>query len=76
MIPGADFFADGEEVGEDLARVFFVGEGVDGGDSGVVVEIDEVLLGEGADDGTVHHATEDACGVFDRFAASELDVIF
>ena len=33
-LPGAEFFADCEEVGEDLARVLVVGEGVDGRDAG------------------------------------------
>ena len=73
--PGAEALADGEEVSEDLAGMFVVGEGVDGGDFPVVGELDDVVLGKGPDDGSVHHATEDAGGVLDGLAAAQLDVV-
>lgn len=56
--------------------MFVVGECVDGGYAGEFCEIDHILLGEGADDGAVDHASEDAGGVFDRFSAAELDIVF
>lgn len=66
---------DGEEVGEDLAGMLLVGEGVDGGNLAVFREINDIALGKGTDDGAVDHAAEDASGVLDRFAATELDVV-
>ncbi len=74
VFPGAEAFLNGEEVGEDLTGVFVIGEGVDGGDAGVMGEVDDVLLGEGADDGAVDHPAEDASGVFDGFTTAELDI--
>ena len=73
-LPGTESFLNGQQVGEDLAGVLVVGEGVDGGDAGVVGKIDHVLLGEGADDSAVNHAAEDAGGVLDGLTAAELDV--
>ncbi len=73
--PAAKLFFNGEEIGEDLAGVFVVGEGVDGGDLSKLRELHDVILGEGPDDRSVHHAPEDAGGVLDGFAASELDVV-
>ncbi len=52
-----------------------ISQGVDHGKVGVVCEIDDVLLGEGADDHAVTHSAEHAGGVFDGFAAAELDVV-
>lgn len=74
--PAAEFFADGEQVGEDLAGVLVVREGIDGGDAGVAGEIDNILLGEGADYGAVDHSPEYSGGVHDGFPAAELDIVF
>lgn len=75
IVEGTAFFLDGLEVGENLAGVFLVGESVDGGDVAEVSKIDDILLGEGADDRAVNHTTQDAGGIADRFAATELDIV-
>ena len=38
-------------------------------------EVLHILLGEGADDGSVEHPAHDARGVLDRFTAAKLDVV-
>lgn len=38
-------------------------------------EVLDIGLGEGADNGTVNHAAENPGGIFDGFAATELDVV-
>ena len=53
-----------------------VGQRIDRGDPRELGKIDNILLGEGADDRPMHHATENAGRVLDRFAATELDVVF
>jgi hypothetical protein len=70
---GAEFFLDREQIGEDLAGMFLIGEGIDGGDAGVVGEGLDIFLREGSDDGAMDHAPEDAGGVLDGFAPAELD---
>lgn len=71
----AAHFHDRLEIGENLARVLGIGERVDGGDAAVFGKVFDVRLCESADDGTVAHAAEDACGVGNRFAAAELDIV-
>ena len=70
VFPGAEFFADREKVGEDLAWVFVVGERVDRRDAGISCELHDIGLRVGADDRAVDHAAEYACGVLDEFAAA------
>ena len=74
-VEGASFFDDGEEVAENLAGMFLIGEGVDGAEAAEFGEFLDVALGVGADDGAVGHAAHDAGGVADGFAAAELDVV-
>ena len=54
--------------------MFGVGEGVDGGDARESGEFRDIGLSEGADDGTVDHAAEDAGGIAEWFAAAELGI--
>ena len=72
---GSEFFFDGLEIGDDLAGMFFVGQGVHRGNAGIGSEVIDIGLGEGADDGPVNHAAENSGGVFDGFAATELDIV-
>ncbi len=74
--PPTEEFLHSEQIGEDLAGVFFICERIDHGDAGELGKIDNILLIEGADDDAVNHATEHAGGVLDGFAAAELDVVF
>ena len=62
---------DGEHVGEGLAGVEHVAEGVDDGDSGVAGEVLDGLLGEGAGDDDVGPAIEIAGDVGDGLAAAD-----
>ena len=68
-------FLEGEDVGEDLAGMLVVGQGVDGRDAGELGEFLDIGLREGANDRAVDHAAEDARGVFDWFATAELNVV-
>ena len=74
--PGAELLANGQKISQNLAGMFFIGEGVDGGNARVGVEVFHILLGKGSDDGTVNHAPQNACGVLDGFSPTELDIVF
>ena len=50
-----------------------VREGIDGGNAGIVGELLDVALREGAEDGAVDHPAQHARGVLDRLAAAKLD---
>lgn len=54
--------------------MFGVGERIDRRDAGVMGEFFHIALCERAEDRAVDHASHDASGVFDGFAATELDV--
>ena len=65
---------EGEDVGQDLAGVEFVGEAVDHRHAGVFGEaLDDRLL-EGADHHDVAHPRDHLGGVFDGLAAAELGI--
>ena len=70
----AEVLADGEQVGEHLAGVQQIGEAVDHGHVGVLRQLLDVLVREGADHDAVDVAREHARRVGDRLAAAELDV--
>ena len=53
--------------------MLLIGQRVDGGKAGVLGELLDVLLREGADDRAVDHPPQHAGRVLDRFAAPELD---
>ncbi len=72
--PAAEVLLHGEEVGENLARVFVVVEGVDGWDATVFREAHDVGVVVGADDTPVEHPPKNAGSVFDGLATAELKV--
>jgi hypothetical protein len=55
--------------------VLLVGEPVDDGDRGVLGKLVDVGLRERAHDDPVQVAREDVCGVLDRLAAPELELV-
>ena len=67
-------FPDRLQVGQNLAGMLLVGEGVDGRDAGKPCKGFDIGLLEGADNGSVDHPTKDPRGVFDRFPATQLDL--
>ena len=64
---------DGDQIGDSLAGVLLVGEGVDDGDRRGVGEVDERLLRVGAGDDAVDVAAEHARDVGHRLALAEAD---
>ena len=54
---------DGEQVGEDLAGVVVVGEGINDGHAGVLSHLFETRLGIGAPDDGGDHAGNDLGGI-------------
>ena len=64
-------FADGEQVGEGLTGVAFVGEAIDDGAGGVFGDVFDELLGEGAHGDEVGEGADDACDIGDAFATIE-----
>src|SRR5271165_7381898 len=67
----AEFFLKGEEIGEGLAGMEFVGKGVDDGDAGVGGHfLEDALLVDAGDD-PVHPALEVARDIGDGFAFAE-----
>jgi hypothetical protein len=71
----SELLLKGENVRQHLARMLVIGQGVDGGNAGVLREFLDITLGKRADDRAVNHAPEHAGRVLDRFTASELYVI-
>ena len=63
---------EGHDVGQRLARVMFVGQGVDDRDGGVVSKLVDSGLLEGPDHQGREIARQDASRVGNRLAAAEL----
>ena len=61
-----------EEVGQGLAGVLEIGEGIDHRHGGPVGVIHQLLLGEGAHGQHIAVATEHPCGVFQGLATTQL----
>ena len=68
---GAEALFEGHEVGDGLAGVFEVGEGVDDGDAGGGGHFEDGLVGVGAEDDDLHPALEVAGDVGDGFTLAE-----
>ncbi len=68
-------FADGLQVGEDLAGVHQVGQPIDDRDCAEPGQVEHVLVGEGADHDSVKIPRHDSGRVFDGFAAAKLDIV-
>src|SRR3546814_934883 len=64
----------GEDIGQDLARVEFVGQAIDDGYPRMRCKAFDACLLEGADHDQVDHARYDARRVFDRLGAAQLRV--
>lgn len=77
VLPGAGAvdFLNGEQVRQDLAGVFLVRQGIDGGNAGEAGEFLHFLLAVSPDGGPVDHAAQHAGRVLDGFSAPELDVM-
>lgn len=71
----AELLDHGLQVGEELAGVEAVGEGVDDGDRAFLAEGGDLVVGVAADDDAVQVAGEDAGGVFIGLAAAELEAV-
>ncbi len=71
---GAAVLDEGEDVGQDLAGVEFVGQAVDDGHARVRGKALDLVLAEGADHHQVGHAADDAGAVLDRLGAAQLAV--
>ncbi len=65
----------GEDIRQDLAGVEFIGQAVDDRYAGMCGEAFDAGLLEGADHHDVHHARNNARGVFDGFGASQLRIV-
>lgn len=75
LLAAEKVFGPRHEIGENLAGMFVVGEGVDDGNGADSGERFHLALRVGADDDAMEIAGEDARGVLDAFPASELDVM-
>ena len=62
----------GEEIGQRLAGMFEIRQGIDHRNRGPMGVVGDLLLGEGANRKSVAVATENPCGVFQRLAAAQL----
>ena len=71
----AEALAQGEEVGEGLAGVLLVGEGVDDGNAGEAGVLLDDALAEGAHGDDIDVAGEDAGDVLDRLALAEAHLL-
>src|SRR5207244_287936 len=60
-------------IGQNLARMLFIRQGVDGGNGGVARELFDIRLRVSAENSPMNHAAKHAGGVFDRLAATDLD---
>src|SRR3712207_9113205 len=74
LFPYTTLFRSGQHVGESLAGVKLVGEAVDHRDLGMLGELVDVTLGEGADHDRDQVAREHLGRVLDRLAPAELEV--
>ena len=70
----AAVFDEREDIREYLAGMVFVGQTVDDGNARIGREPFDDVMTESANHDDVGHAGHDLCGVFDRFAATELAV--
>src|SRR3990167_241775 len=73
-LDGASVLDEGEDVGQDLAGVEFVGQAVDDGHTRMLRKTLDLGLLEGADHHQVHHAADDLGAVFNRLGVAELAV--
>jgi hypothetical protein len=68
---GAEALFEGEEVGDGLAGVFEVGEGVDDGDAGGGSHLGDGVVGVGAEDDEAHPALDVVGHIGEGFAFAE-----
>ena len=66
--------ANRQEVGQRLARMEEIGQGIDDRNVGILGELLHLLMLEGADHHAVEIAREDASRILDRLAAPDLQV--
>ena len=73
-LDGATVLDEGENVGQNLARVIFIRQTIYHGHARMFGKGFDARLLEGANHHNIHHAADDARGVFNRLAAPELAV--
>src|SRR5205823_3091855 len=74
-LPAAEVLLDREQVGEDLAGMGEVGQSVDHWNRGVARQLFDLGVVESPDHDAVDVAGQHPCGIGDRLATADLDVL-